>query len=46
MMGSAYSIKTYEPVTDLEPYRADYEHVLSLMKLSDEYVKLLPKRAP
>ncbi|MDQ0170184.1 LTA synthase family protein [Paenibacillus tundrae] len=44
--GKAYSIKTYEPVTDLEPYRADYEHVLSLMKLSDEYVKLLPKRAP
>ncbi|KQY83368.1 sulfatase [Paenibacillus sp. Root52] len=44
--GKAYSITTYEPVTDLEPYRADYEHVLSLMKLSDEYVKLLPKRAP
>lgn len=44
--GTAYSLKTYEPVTDLEPYRADYEHVLSLMKLSDEYVKLLPKRAP
>ncbi|WP_145409522.1 LTA synthase family protein [Paenibacillus xylanexedens] len=44
--GKAFSIKTYEPVTDLEPYRADYEHVLSLMKLSDEYVKLLPKRAP
>jgi len=44
--GTAYSLKTYEPVTDLEPYRADYEHVLQLMKLSDEYVKLLPKRAP
>ncbi|HBU81790.1 MAG TPA: sulfatase [Paenibacillus sp.] len=44
--GTAYSLKTYEPVTDLEPYRSDYEHVLSLMKLSDEYVKLLPKRAP
>ncbi|WP_434751480.1 LTA synthase family protein [Paenibacillus amylolyticus] len=44
--GTAYSLKTYEPVTNLEPYRSDYEHVLSLMKLSDEYVKLLPKRAP
>lgn len=44
--GTAYSLKTYEPVTNLEPYRSDYEHVLSLMKLSDEYVKLLPKRTP
>ncbi|MBR2564783.1 MAG: sulfatase-like hydrolase/transferase [Paenibacillus sp.] len=44
--GTAYSLETYEPVTHLEPYRSDYEHVLSLMKLSDEYVKLLPKRAP
>ncbi|CAI6038298.1 Lipoteichoic acid synthase 1 [Paenibacillus sp. JJ-100] len=44
--GTAYSLKTYEPVTNIEPYRSDYEHVLSLMKLSDEYVKLLPKRVP
>ncbi|MBU5351246.1 LTA synthase family protein [Paenibacillus barcinonensis] len=44
--GTAYSLKTYEQVTDLEPYRSDYEHVLNLMKLSDEYVKLLPKRTP
>ncbi|WP_259391919.1 LTA synthase family protein [Paenibacillus thiaminolyticus] len=42
--GEAISLKTLEPVLDLEPYRRDYEYILSLMKLSDEYVQLLPKR--
>lgn len=42
--GQAVSIKTLEPVADFAQYRQDYEYVTSLMKLSDEYVKLLPKR--
>ncbi|MDO7905634.1 LTA synthase family protein [Paenibacillus sp. JX-17] len=42
--GSAVSLKTRQPVTNLEPYRKDYDYVMSLMKLSDQYVKLLPKR--
>ncbi|MDU5145605.1 MAG: LTA synthase family protein [Paenibacillus dendritiformis] len=42
--GEAISLRTLEPVLDLEPYRRDYEYILSLMKLSDEYVQLLPKR--
>lgn len=42
--GQAVSIKTLEPVADFTQYREDYEYVTSLMKLSDEYVKLLPKR--
>ncbi|WP_019637263.1 LTA synthase family protein [Paenibacillus fonticola] len=42
--GEAVSIRTLEPVVDFARYRTDYEYVLSLMKLSDEYVKLLPKR--
>lgn len=44
--GTAVSLKTLEPVTDIAPYRDDYNYVLKLMKLSDEYVQLLPKRAP
>ncbi|MDO3412281.1 LTA synthase family protein [Saccharibacillus sp. CPCC 101409] len=42
--GTAVSLDTLEPVEDLEPYRDDYEYVLQLMKLSDDYVKVLPKR--
>ena len=44
--GTAISLKTLEPVTDFQKYRADYDYVLKLMNLSDEYVKLLPKRDP
>ncbi|NMO95868.1 LTA synthase family protein [Paenibacillus lemnae] len=44
--GSAISLETLEPVQEFTKYRDDYEYVLQLMKLSDEYVKLLPKRAP
>ncbi|KKO55279.1 LTA synthase family protein [Paenibacillus sp. DMB20] len=44
--GTAVSLKTLEPVTDISRYRDDYDYILKLMKLSDEYVKLLPKRAP
>ncbi|OWA37601.1 sulfatase [Saccharibacillus sp. O16] len=42
--GTAVRLDTHEPVTDLEPYRQDYEYILQLMKLSDDYVKVLPKR--
>ncbi|SMF86075.1 Phosphoglycerol transferase MdoB [Paenibacillus uliginis N3/975] len=44
--GTAVSLKTLQPVQDISPYRDDYDYVLKLMKLSDEYVKLLPQRAP
>lgn len=42
--GTAISLDTMEPVTDIEQYRGDYEYITQLMKLSDEYVRLLPKR--
>lgn len=42
--GTALSLDTLEPVSDISTYRSDYEYILQLMKLSDEYVKLLPKR--
>lgn len=42
--GTAISLKTLQPVPMKEAYRKDYNYILSLMKLSDEYVQLLPKR--
>ena len=42
--GTAISLDTLQPVTELEPYRNDYEYITELLRLSDEYVKLLPKR--
>jgi lipoteichoic acid synthase len=42
--GTARSIKTLEPVSDITPYREDYDYILKLMGLSDAYVRLLPKR--
>nr|WP_168121612.1 LTA synthase family protein [Paenibacillus sp. HB172176] len=42
--GTAYDINTLEPVADFSQYRDDYDYIMSLMKLSDEYVKLSPKR--
>lgn len=42
--GTAVSLDTYEPVTDFKKYQSDYEYILKLMSLSDEYVKLLPQR--
>ncbi|WP_438432775.1 LTA synthase family protein [Gorillibacterium sp. sgz500922] len=41
--GTAYSLKTHEQVTDFSQYKSDYEYILEWMKLSDEYVKQLPK---
>ena len=40
--GTAVSLETLEPVTDITPYRGDYDYILQLMKLSDEYVKMSP----
>lgn len=42
--GTAISLKTLQPVPVQEAYRKDYDYILSLMKLSDEYIQLLPKR--
>lgn len=42
--GSATDLDTLEPVADFAKYKPDYDYNLSQMKLSDEYVKLLPKR--
>ncbi|MNZ54805.1 Lipoteichoic acid synthase 2 [compost metagenome] len=44
--GAAYLIRTLERVEDFSAYRSDYDYILKLMKLSDDYVRLLPKRAP
>ncbi|MBO9596603.1 MAG: LTA synthase family protein, partial [Cohnella sp.] len=42
--GTAIDLKTLQPVTDFSEYRKDYDYILSLLKLSDQYVKSLPKR--
>jgi phosphoglycerol transferase MdoB-like AlkP superfamily enzyme len=44
--GTAVSLTTLKPVKDIARYRKDYDYVMNLMKLSDQYVKQLPKRAP
>ncbi|WP_058304229.1 LTA synthase family protein [Gorillibacterium timonense] len=41
--GTAYSLKTHEKIEDFSKYKGDYEYILEWMKLSDEYVKQLPK---
>ena len=42
--GTAYSLQTNEVVTDLNPYRKDYEYIKKWMKLSDQYLQALPER--
>ncbi|GGF59907.1 hypothetical protein GCM10010912_01460 [Paenibacillus albidus] len=42
--GEAVSLETLEPVADFSQYQDDYDYILKLMDLSDEYVKLLPQR--
>ena len=42
--GTAIDLKTLKPVEDISKYRKDYDYILSLMKLSDQYVRSLPKR--
>ena len=42
--GTAVSLKTMQPVTDFSKYENDYNYIMKLMRLSDEYVKLLPQR--
>jgi phosphoglycerol transferase MdoB-like AlkP superfamily enzyme len=42
--GTAVSLKTLQPVSDFSGYRKDYNYIMRLMKMSDAYVKLLPKR--
>ncbi|OKP83360.1 sulfatase [Paenibacillus helianthi] len=42
--GEAVSLDTLQPVADYSKYQSDYDYILKLMGLSDEYVKLLPQR--
>ncbi|WP_238652241.1 LTA synthase family protein [Paenibacillus piscarius] len=42
--GEAFSLDTYEKVEDFSKYQSDYDYILKLMGLSDQYVKLLPQR--
>jgi len=42
--GTAVDLRTLEPVADFSMYRQDYDYIMDLMKVSDEYVKQLPKR--
>ncbi|MNB96953.1 Lipoteichoic acid synthase 2 [compost metagenome] len=42
--GEAVSLDTLQPVADHSKYEDDYNYILQLMGLSDEYVKLLPQR--
>ncbi|TXK80598.1 LTA synthase family protein [Paenibacillus sp. N3.4] len=42
--GTAVSLQTLQPVADFKAYKSDYDYVMTLMKLSDQYVNMLPKR--
>lgn len=42
--GTAVSLDTLDEVEDFSQYKSDYDYILKLMGLSDEYVKLLPQR--
>jgi lipoteichoic acid synthase len=42
--GKATSITSFEPIKDFSQYKDDYDYVLNQMKLSDEYVNMLPER--
>ncbi|MBD2870630.1 LTA synthase family protein [Paenibacillus arenilitoris] len=44
--GTAIDIRSMKPVIDFSAYRGDYDYILELMRLSDDYVRLLPKREP
>jgi lipoteichoic acid synthase len=42
--GTAVSLDTLKPVADISAYKTDYDYVLNLMGLSDQYVQSLPQR--
>ncbi|AIY06320.1 sulfatase [Planococcus sp. PAMC 21323] len=42
--GNAYDLETDQAVDDYEQYRDDYDRVLQLEKLSDEYMESLPEQ--
>ncbi|WP_255298313.1 LTA synthase family protein [Brevibacillus dissolubilis] len=42
--GTAFDVKTGEPVSDFQKYAADYQRAVELIFLSDSYMKTLPKR--
>ncbi|MCS7461705.1 sulfatase-like hydrolase/transferase [Paenibacillus doosanensis] len=41
--GTAVTLRTLAPA-NIQPYRSDFDYIMNLMKMSDDYVKLLPKR--
>ena len=43
--GTAYDLKTKEPIEDFSQYRSQYDYILQLVKLSDNYANSLPKRS-
>ncbi|WP_338470694.1 LTA synthase family protein [Niallia sp. XMNu-256] len=42
--GKAISLETNQPLSEFQPYFSDFERVMSLMSLSDQYVNSLPLR--
>ncbi|EGA88291.1 sulfatase [Planococcus donghaensis MPA1U2] len=42
--GNAYDLETDKAVEDYEQYRDDYDRILQLEKLSDEYMESLPEQ--
>jgi phosphoglycerol transferase MdoB-like AlkP superfamily enzyme len=42
--GTAVSLDSLQPVTDFSAFKTDYDYVLKLMSLSDQYVQSLPFR--
>ncbi|TNJ61532.1 LTA synthase family protein [Paenibacillus hemerocallicola] len=42
--GKAVSLRTLQPVSDYAKYKKDYYYTMALMRLSDEYMKILPRR--
>jgi lipoteichoic acid synthase len=42
--GTALSLDTLQPISDFSSYKGDYDYVLKLMGLSDQFVQSLPYR--
>ncbi|WP_226618584.1 LTA synthase family protein [Cytobacillus firmus] len=42
--GEAFTIQTGEPLGEFSQYQNDYDRIMKLLKLSDDYMNSLPKR--
>lgn len=42
--GEAFNIQTGEPLAEFSQYQNDYDRIMKLLKLSDDYMNSLPKR--